>query len=45
MVAAYAVAIFAALFSGCCALTIINTVRHFDSPEPAEKSKEQPVTV
>ena len=33
MGSAYAVAIFAALFSSVCALVLINTFRHFDPPE------------
>ncbi len=37
MVATYAVAIFAMWFSGCSALTLIHTLRHFDPPAPAEK--------
>ncbi len=44
MIAAYVVAISAALFSGCAALTLINTFRHFD-PQPAEKPAPAHVTV
>ena len=32
MVVTYTVAIFAALFSACCALTLIRTFSRFDSP-------------
>jgi len=42
MAATYAVAIFAVLFSGCSALTLINALRHFDPPEA---EREKPVTV
>jgi hypothetical protein len=42
MAATYAVAIFAMLFSGCSALTLINTFRHFDPPVI---EREEPVTV
>ncbi|HZT78177.1 MAG TPA: hypothetical protein VFA27_16095 [Vicinamibacterales bacterium] len=45
MIAAYVVAISAALFSGCAALTLINTFRHFDPPQPAEKPAPAHVTV
>jgi hypothetical protein len=37
MAATYAVAIFAMLFSGCSALTLINTFRHFDPPEAKKR--------
>ena len=40
----YAVAVFAILFSACCALTLINALRHFDPPA-AEKPKDEHVTV
>ncbi len=45
MAATYAVALFAIVFSGCCALTLFATFRHFDPPQPAETPKDEVVTV
>ena len=46
MAGTYAVAIFAILFSGCSALTLITTIRHFDpAPPEAARDERQPVTV
>lgn len=44
MIATYCVALFAMLFSGCCALTLIRTFSHFDPPEAA-KPPAKPATV
>ena len=44
MGSAYVVAVFAILFSACSALTLINTLRHFDPPG-AKRPNEEHVTV
>ncbi len=45
MAGTYAVAIFAMLFSGCCALTLIRTFSHFDPPQSADTPRDERVTV